>query len=204
MKQTIPFWTVQVSFYRSCSEICALTLPSDQVWLYLYGSLFALVLVFLGADGTTTIMPGTELSNCIGRTAVAVVTGATGLVVANILRKSDNLVKLIGGSATVVTTLVIQPILFPELWEQSFNSVTILAVGIITLSTWTYNFYKDQSPMQSILLPPSPVNEKKRHFNSPNESEVDLSRVDIDDSMFWETSLIMYLLILFRFARFRS
>lgn len=117
-----------------------------QIWLYGWGALFAGLLVAAGVDrpASESHNPSAEIQENIGRLAVVVTTCATGLVVANILRKSDNLVKLVGSSATIVTTLLLQPLIDPALWTETLHPTTITAVSLIALSTWAYNYYKDQ------------------------------------------------------------
>lgn len=81
--------------------------------------------------------------------AVIVATAATGLVVANILRKQDNLVKLIGTSLSIVTIIVGQWIFFPVLRAKTFNVQTVAGAGIIAISVWTYHYYKQAQPRTS-------------------------------------------------------
>jgi Capsular polysaccharide synthesis protein len=78
--------------------------------------------------------------------AVIATTAATGLCVANILRKKDNLVKLVGTSASMVTIIFAQTVLYPKLRDHTFTVQTVLGVGIISISTWTYNYYKQLDP----------------------------------------------------------
>jgi UDP-sugar transporter A1/2/3 len=69
----------------------------------------------------------------------------TGLIVANILRKKDNLVKLVGTSASIVTITTAQCLFVPELRQSTLTVQTVVGIGIIAISTWLYHLYKEQS-----------------------------------------------------------
>jgi hypothetical protein len=80
---------------------------------------------------------------------VVATTAATGLAVANILRKKDNLVKVVGTSASIITIIAAQFILFPELRQKTFNAQTVAGAGIISISTWIYHYKKSlPEPLQ--------------------------------------------------------
>lgn len=117
-----------------------------QVWLYGYGTLFTGVSLLLwdGQVGPAPpqAIPPSALWAAAVYTAVIIATAATGLVVANILRKADNLVKLVGTSSCVVTIIAAQILLFPDLRNKTVQMHTTLGVGIVAISTWTYNHYK--------------------------------------------------------------
>jgi len=153
LKKPMPFWSL-------------------QIWLYGWGALFAAILVLAGADrpASEAHNPDALINENMGFLAVVLTTCATGLVVANILRKSDNLVKLVGSSATIVTTLLLQPLLDPALWNETCSPATVLAVGIIAMSTWTYNYFKDQpvNGKQAIELP---LHSPKEKMSSPDMSD---------------------------------
>ncbi|ODQ55030.1 hypothetical protein SAICODRAFT_53593, partial [Saitoella complicata NRRL Y-17804] len=136
MKQKVAFWVA-------------------QVWLYFYGTLFAgTILLFW--DGrlhsfSSTSTPSSDSDPSTSwaifvNAAVILATTATGLVVANILRKADNLVKLVGSSASIVTIIAAQVALFPDLREKTIQVPTTLGAGIIAISTWTYNHHKTVQP----------------------------------------------------------
>lgn len=123
-----------------------------QVWLYSYGTLFAgLTLLFWDGPINNSPPSTSEATAWVVDVYAAVImaTAATGLVVANILRKADNLVKLVGTSATIVTIIVAQVVLFPDLRAETVQVHTTLGVGIIAISTWTYNHYKSVQPKTS-------------------------------------------------------
>ena len=127
--------------------------------------------------------PSAQIDENMGYMAVVLTTCATGLVVANILRKSDNLVKLVGSSATIVTTLLLQPLLDPGLWSETCNPTTVLAVGMIAMSTWTYNYYKEQ-PVNSSGFIELPLHSPKEKIPaSPDVSmeslHLNAERIDV-------------------------
>jgi hypothetical protein len=67
-------------------------------------------------------------------------------VVANILRKKDNLVKLVGTSASIVTIISAQWLLIADLRQSTWTVQTVFGSGIIAISTWCYHYYKQQPP----------------------------------------------------------
>ena len=142
LKQPIPFWTL-------------------QVWLYLWGSILSVVLVLCNADGPLHPESLTGQAKT-GFLAVLLSTAATGIIVANILRKSDNLVKLVGSAAVMVATVLLQPLLDPSLAEESRDPFTLLTIFVIGVSTYLYNVYKDRptkstAPVELPLFSPALV-----------------------------------------------
>jgi hypothetical protein len=125
-----------------------------QFWLYAYGALFGgIALTFwdgrLAKPAESALQQETypSLSLILGANlSVIASTAGTGLVVANILRKKDNLVKLVGTSASLVTITLTQCILFADLRSKTWTVQTIIGTGIIAISTWTYHYYKQQPP----------------------------------------------------------
>ncbi|KAH8731863.1 nucleotide-sugar transporter-domain-containing protein [Phaeosphaeriaceae sp. PMI808] len=124
-----------------------------QFWLYGFGTLFAAITFFFwdGSISNTSLEPAsnplatepTKLMAITGTVAVILSTAATGFVVATILRKKDNLVKPVGTPAGIVALAIAQCLLFPRLREKTLNTATILGIVTISISTWTYNHYKD-------------------------------------------------------------
>ena len=103
--------------------------------------------------------------------SVIITTAATGLVVANILRKKDNLVKLVGASASIVTIILAQCVIFPSLRSKTWTVPTVLGTGIIALSTWTYHYYKQapNQPPQHAPLPTLETGDASESFEITNE-----------------------------------
>ncbi|KAK5025108.1 hypothetical protein LTR13_010545 [Exophiala sideris] len=128
-----------------------------QFWLYGYSVLFSgLALLFWDGQVKSTKAANAPVFTrgdlfatpeaLFVNLAVIVTTAMTGLVVANILRKQDNLVKLIGTSLSIVTIIVGQWIFFPALRAKTFNVQTVAGAGIIAISVWTYHYYKKAQP----------------------------------------------------------
>ncbi|KAF2102660.1 hypothetical protein NA57DRAFT_71649 [Rhizodiscina lignyota] len=125
-----------------------------QVWLYLYGSLFAFISAFFWDGRVKHDKDGNENASKIASASItmlvsavaSIVTAATGLVVANILKKKDNLVRLVGVAAAIVSIALWQGLLFADLRSKTINVFTVLGLGTISIATWTYNYYKDQQP----------------------------------------------------------
>lgn len=144
MKKDVPFWVA-------------------QFWLYLYGTVFSgLILAFWDGRLASQTPVETSASSDDAPTmlfviiatysSVVIATAATGLVVANILRKADNLVKLVGTSTCIVTIILAQVILFPSLRATTIQTHTTLGAGIIAIATWTYNHYKSvQKPGWTVV-----------------------------------------------------
>jgi hypothetical protein len=139
--------------------------PTDtafKFWLYLYGSVFG-GMAYTAWDG---ILPNPSLevidnplatepipfTNIVSTAAIIVSTTATGIVVATILRKKDNLVKLVGSSASIVTIAIAQCFLFTNLRERTLTPEMIIGIGTIAISTWTYHYYKELQPEQQYLF----------------------------------------------------
>lgn len=76
--------------------------------------------------------------------ALILITGGTGLVVAVILRKRDNLLKLVGTSATLITTAAAQFMLLPSLRGGKIGFWSMFGGGLVVVMTYSYNFYQNQ------------------------------------------------------------
>lgn len=118
----------------------------SQFWLYLWGACFSGLAMPLSSATKMSAMASPKVDPgaagiLIG--TVVMISAATGLLVALILRHGDNLLKLVGTSASVTTICVSQYILFPELRKSTFTVMTVLGGGIVTVGAWCYNYYKD-------------------------------------------------------------
>lgn len=147
-----------------------------QFWLYVYGALFAGIALSTW-DGRVAhgAEHGHDTHASFGvaaatNLAVIAATAGTGLVVANILRKRDNLVKLVGTSASIVTITLAQCILFSELRSRTWTMQTVIGTGIISISTWTYHYYKQQPAQPHTHYEPVPDLEASEETKS-NASE---------------------------------
>ncbi|KAH8667095.1 nucleotide-sugar transporter-domain-containing protein [Xylariales sp. PMI_506] len=185
LKQNVPFWV-------------------SQFWLYALGSTFAAI-VSLFWDGNAVSSPSqaAKLSAITHKTAglrspflvssAIILTGtAAGLVVANILRKKDNLVKLVGTSASIVTIIAFQCLLMPELRRSTLTVQTVLGAGLISIATWCYHFYKQQPPPSS-SSPPSLTTEPEAVYTSIGdmEEEYDLDAKEKNDEIIPDHELAM-------------
>ncbi|GAA5827997.1 hypothetical protein JCM11251_005683 [Rhodosporidiobolus azoricus] len=117
LKDEVPFWTAQVHLYG-------------------WGTAFAGVFAF--ARG----LPSLESSAIAAYLFLVPVTACSGLLVALILRQRDNLVKLVGASLCITTVYLLQHLFFPSV--STIEARAILGIGILTVATWTFNYYKDQ------------------------------------------------------------
>lgn len=132
-----------------------------QFWLYVFGSGFAGIAFGLW-DGVTKIPSAVsplnsnngdsaQVSVIVASFAVILTTTATGLVVANILRKKDNLVKLVGTSASIVTVTATQCLLIADLRASTLTVKTVMGSGLICISTWCYHYYQSERQPQVVL-----------------------------------------------------
>lgn len=133
IKTPQPFWTL-------------------QIWLYGWGAIFAATVICLGVDGPAPASRVDERLALLGEMAVVLIVATTGLVVALILRKSDNLVKLVGSSATIVTSFLLEPLIDSGRKEHAADVKATIAIIIIASSTWAYNVYKEVPVQGSIHL----------------------------------------------------
>ncbi|KAI1629455.1 nucleotide-sugar transporter-domain-containing protein [Exophiala viscosa] len=152
-----------------------------QFWLYSYSVLFSgLAFIFWDGQVKSAKAPNAPVFTrgdvfatpeaIFVNLAVIVATATTGLVVANILRKQDNLVKLIGTSLSIVTIIVGQWMFFPALRAKTFNVQTVAGAGIIAISVWTYHYYKQAQPR----APGSRI-EYSDELDSDSESSIPLT-----------------------------
>jgi hypothetical protein len=111
----------------------------------------------------------------------------TGLIGANILRRKDNLIKIVGTSTSLVVIIIAQSLLFPHLLSNTFTMQTTAGVAITSISTWTYNQYKESA--------------KSTPFDMGNEEEgnqvTPRTRVLISkrQKLFWAYAIILTLFI---------
>ncbi|TVY26165.1 CMP-sialic acid transporter [Lachnellula hyalina] len=117
----------------------------SQAYLYVWGIVFAIIAYpLIPSSGTEpgersqgSVLSGEGMS-IIG---LVVITSGMGLVVAVVLRARDNILKMIGTAASLVTVSASQYILFPELRSSTFTTWRVCGGGIVVISTWCYNHY---------------------------------------------------------------
>lgn len=112
----------------------------SQFWLYTFGCIFT-GLAAMAANSRVAMESQSFIASLPSFFLVASVTAASGLVVALILRQRDNLVKLVGASLCITTVFVLQHLLFPL--TEGLDSRTTFGIGLLTLATFSYNWYKD-------------------------------------------------------------
>jgi UDP-sugar transporter A1/2/3 len=123
----------------------------SQALLYSWGVLFATIACPLAPStnrsSAGSVPPGT-LQTVTTVAFLVLVTSGTGLVVAVVLRARDNILKVIGTAASLITISISQYILLPELRASTFTKWRVLGGGIVTTTTWCYNHYS-QEPWHS-------------------------------------------------------
>ena len=72
------------------------------------------------------------------------ITAGTGLVVAVVLRTKDNILKVIGTAASLITIAATQYLLNPALRASTFTTWKICGGGIVAVTTWCYSVYSQQ------------------------------------------------------------
>ncbi|KAK9794421.1 hypothetical protein AB5N19_00232 [Seiridium cardinale] len=175
MKQKVAFWVA-------------------QFWLYTLGSAFAATAHILwdgsnhpkGATIPSTLAPSAQpsMSNSLASSAIIITTTATGLVVANILRKSDNLVKLVGTSASIVTIIMSQCLVSADLRRSTLTVQTVLGAGLVSIATWCYHFYKGRPSQREY----SAVANSDDFELGDSDSASDENEKDAKSSMYEEAS----------------
>ncbi|RDL37285.1 Uncharacterized protein BP5553_04718 [Venustampulla echinocandica] len=124
----------------------------SQAYLYIWGMVFAIIAYPLAPSGgnmqinTEAPKPFLVGSAVLG---LVVMTSGTGLVVAVVLRARDNILKLVGTAASLITIAASQYVLLPDLRASTFTSWKVCGGGIVTISTWCYNYYSQQEWPQS-------------------------------------------------------
>ncbi len=119
----------------------------SQAYLYTWGVVFAMVSYLLipsSAPARAIAWTSDSLPLLLAVAGVVTITAVTGLVVAAVLRARDNILKVVGTAASLLTIAVTQFLLFPNLRESTFSQWKVLGGGIVTISTWCYNFYSQE------------------------------------------------------------
>jgi solute carrier family 35 (UDP-sugar transporter), member A1/2/3 len=118
----------------------------SQAYLYIWGMIFAVIAYPLApASGRYNGEVATDSLNFYTSIfALVVITAGTGLVVAVVLRARDNILKVIGTAASLITIAASQFVLLPELRASTFTPWRVCGGGIVTTSTWCYNHYSQQ------------------------------------------------------------
>ncbi|APA08769.1 predicted protein [Sclerotinia sclerotiorum 1980 UF-70] len=154
----------------------------SQLWLYLWGVFFSIVSYPIATSMSTDRGTNSNISMTSTITIAiyfACLTSGVGLIVAAMLRKKDNLMKLVGTSISLLTIAATQYATFPELRIPGFTAWKITGGLVVMISTVFYNYFKDTSPEQanllSQLLPASNEDINDGEFSGPEKSATALA-----------------------------
>jgi len=122
----------------------------SQSYLYLWGVVLALISFPLTSsissrkDNESNVAETASFTAFVAAGTLVGLTAGVGLIVAVILRRGDNLLKMVGTSASLVTVAASQFVIMPELRKTNFTPLKIWGGGLVAVSTWCYNHYKEQ------------------------------------------------------------
>ncbi|GAA6033740.1 hypothetical protein JCM8097_004407 [Rhodosporidiobolus ruineniae] len=131
-----------IGVFSACASVYSELMLKEKIefWpaqFYLYGWGTAFASIFALVRG----VPASAGSVFLAYLVLVPVTACTGLLVATILRQRDNLVKLVGTALCIVSVYLLQHLFFPSV--STIATREVLGIGVLTISTWAYNFYKD-------------------------------------------------------------
>lgn len=150
----------------------------SQLWLYLWGVFFSIISYPIATAITTNREPNANLS-MTSTVTIAIyfscLTSGVGLIVAAMLRKKDNLTKLVGTSISLLTIAITQYIIFPALRSSGFTAWKIMGGLMVMIATGCYNYFKDTAPTNTALfgtLLPTPHGHPRESGLSELEKQV--------------------------------
>ncbi|GAA5963544.1 hypothetical protein JCM3765_006275 [Sporobolomyces pararoseus] len=149
-----------------------------QTYLYFWGTLFAGFAALISHLSTPSTVSSSSNSNSLAFSLIVTITALTGLIVALILRRKDNLVKLVGSSLGITTVFVLQHLWFPNL-ADGLDFTTSFGIGVLTLATWTYNHYKEIGDDGTITA--SPISTDNNNNSRSQYSQLSTNSPDDDD-----------------------
>jgi UDP-sugar transporter A1/2/3 len=122
----------------------------SQFWLYIWGTFFSIVSYPIATRLSPSKDHFDEPSISMAATVIIAIyfsclSAGVGLIVAAMLRKKDNLMKLVGTSLSLLTIAITQYFLFPSLRSSGFTTWKILGGLVVIISTGFYNYFKDIS-----------------------------------------------------------
>jgi UDP-sugar transporter A1/2/3 len=149
----------------------------SQAYLYAWGILFAAIAYPL-TPSSGYHPEQVDVNATFGITTaifvLVTITAGTGFVVAVVLRARDNILKVIGTAASLVTIAASQFVLLPELRASTFTPWKLYGGGLVTTATWCYNYYSQQPwPAQTEQFEASPeenVEEGVNHLPTAKQS----------------------------------
>ncbi|QSZ32228.1 hypothetical protein DSL72_001801 [Monilinia vaccinii-corymbosi] len=149
----------------------------SQLWLYLWGVFFSVVSYPIATRMTIDRGPNADLSGTSTATIaiyLSCLTSGVGLIVAAVLRKKDNLMKLVGTSISLLTIAATQYLIFPALRSSGFTTWKVTGGLVVVISTGCYNYFKDTSTeaasLPSHLLPTSNQDTRESEFSELEKS----------------------------------
>jgi UDP-sugar transporter A1/2/3 len=148
----------------------------SQAYLYSWGIIFAAIAYPLAPSSGYHAEQG-EVPAFALTTVVLIlvgITAGTGLVVAVILCTRDNVLKVIGTAASLVTIAASQFVLLPELRASTFTPWKLCGGGLVTTATWCYNYYSQQpwpSSAQKFEAIPGDIVEEEEEEHPPPRIE---------------------------------
>lgn len=161
---------------------------ATQTWLYAFGSLAGAITLTIenchSVEKASTASSPSRITLLMSVIAAA----ASGLVVANILRREGNLVKIVGSSASLVVVTIAQSLLFPHLLSKAVTLQMTAGVAITSIGTWTYNYYKESA--ESI-----PLHGRKEEEGS---QEMQRKRDKLQKKLFWACAAIVQVILFTR------
>lgn len=123
---------------------------TSQTGLYAWGTVFSIILIpVMSVFGPGKVVRSDDLVKAPGNSFMAAtmlvcITAGSGLVVATLLRYKDNILKMIGTSASLVTVAISQFILVPELRASNFTPLKVCGASIVAVCTWCYNHWNQK------------------------------------------------------------
>ncbi|CZR50136.1 uncharacterized protein PAC_00008 [Phialocephala subalpina] len=155
---------------------------ASQIFLYAFGLLFAIaswpLVALISASTTKASATTSQESDPLPVLLLFVIlTAGTGFVVAAVLRVKDNILKIVGTAASLITVAFSQYLFLPELRPTTFTTWKVCGGGIVCLATWTYNFYTRKSWPVTRYLPVANDDEVvsgEEIFPSSNEASAGL------------------------------
>jgi len=159
----------------------------SQTYLYLWGIFFGAIAYPLAPSSkfqTDRVQVSTTFGVSIAISALVVITAGTGLVVAVVLRFRDNILKVIGTAASLITIAGSQFLLLPDLSASTFTSWKVCGGGIVTTATWCYNHYS-QEPWEEpspefLIVPPEDIDSEIASLATRSSSEDEKEKVELE------------------------
>jgi UDP-sugar transporter A1/2/3 len=167
----------------------------SQLWLYLWGVFFSIVSYPIATRMTNSADRAVNAHISVTSTVTIAIyfsflTASVGLIVAAMLRKKDNLMKLVGTSISLLTIAATQYIIFPALRSSGFTTWKIIGGLVVIISTGCYNYFKDTSPDEANFLSQLlPTSNEYTENNATSELEKSATASALGKLFSWITSI---------------